>query len=88
MDRDLAAATALVDAVAASGVPSQCGLVLRSAPVFRALRDLVGGGTLGAPMAAIFRDDQYFPDAGHLRVAVAGRRRPGRRGLPDRAFDP
>ena len=62
--RDLAAATALVDAVDTSGVPSQAGLVLRSAPVFRALRALVEGGTLGAPMAAIFRDDQYFPIQG------------------------
>jgi predicted dehydrogenase len=32
--------------------------------VFRALRDLVAGGTLGRPMAAIFRDDQYFPIQG------------------------
>jgi predicted dehydrogenase len=65
LDRDLAGASALVDAVAASGQASQCGLVLRSAPVFRALRDLVQGGTLGAPMAAVFRDDQYFPIQGH-----------------------
>jgi len=64
LDRDLASATSLVDAVAASGISSQCGLVLRSAPVFRALRDLVLGGALGAPMAAIFRDDQYFPIQG------------------------
>ncbi len=60
-----ARATALVEAVAAAGVPSQCGLVLRSAPVFRTLRDLVRGGTLGPPMAAVFRDDQYFPIRGH-----------------------
>ena len=65
LDRNLAAATSLVDAVAAAGVPSQCGLVLRSAPVFRALRDLVGSGTLGDPMAAVFRDDQFFPTQGH-----------------------
>ena len=64
LDRDLARATELVDAVAASGVAGQCGLVLRSAPVFRALRDLVQQGTLGAPMAAVFRDDQYFPIRG------------------------
>ena len=64
LDRDLAGAAALVDAVAASGVASQCGLVLRSAPVFRSLRDLVQGGALGAPMAAVFRDDQYFPIRG------------------------
>jgi predicted dehydrogenase len=64
LDRDLARAAALVDAVATVGVPSQCGLVLRSAPVFRSLRDLVAAGTLGAPMAAVFRDDQYFPIRG------------------------
>ena len=64
LDRDLARATALVEAVAASGMASQSGLVLRSAPVFRALRDLVTGGSLGAPMAAVFRDDQYFPIRG------------------------
>ena len=65
LDRDLSAARALADAAVASGVPTQSGLVLRSAPVFRALRDLVPRGTLGAPMAAIFRDDQFFPIQGH-----------------------
>ena len=61
---DLSSATALVDAVVAAGVPAQSGLVLRSAPVFRALRSLVGSGDLGAPMATVFRDDQYFPIRG------------------------
>ncbi len=42
---DFAGAAALVEAARAAGVASQCGLVLRSAPVFRALRDLVQGGT-------------------------------------------
>ena len=64
LDRDLTRAAALVDVVTAAGVPSQCGLVLRSAPVFRALRNLVQCGALGAPMAAVFRDDQYFPIRG------------------------
>jgi len=64
LDRNLAEAKALVEAVAATGVASQCGLVLRSAPVFRALRELVEGGVLGAPMTAVFRDDQYFPIQG------------------------
>ena len=64
LDRDLARATALAEAVEAAGVASQSGLVLRSAPVFRALRDLLAGGTLGAPMAVVFRDDQYFPIRG------------------------
>ncbi len=61
---DLAGAQALVAAVAAGGAPAQSGLVLRSAPVFRALRELVASGTLGRPMAATFRDDQYFPIQG------------------------
>jgi predicted dehydrogenase len=78
LDRDLARATALVEAVTVAGVPAQCGLVLRRAPVFRALRDLIDGGTLGPPMAAVFRDDQYFPIQGTYRsqwradVALAG----------------
>ena len=64
---DLEGARALVSAVGAarSGtVPAQCGLVLRSAPVFRSLRALMAAGTLGRPMAAVLRDDQYFPIQG------------------------
>jgi predicted dehydrogenase len=61
---DLTSAMALVAAVDAAGVPSQSGLVLRSAPVFRELRDLVESGVLGQPMATVFRDDQYFPIQG------------------------
>jgi predicted dehydrogenase len=64
LSTDLAAAEALVAATHRAGVPSQSGLVLRSAPVFRALRALVESGTLGQPMAAVFRDDQYFPIRG------------------------
>jgi predicted dehydrogenase len=60
----LKGAHSLAEAVAASGVPAQVGLVLRSAPVFRALRDLVTSEDLGRPMAAVFRDDQYFPIQG------------------------
>ena len=75
---DLAGAEALAAVVAGSGVPAQVGLVLRFAPVFRALRDLLASGELGAPMTAIFRDDQYFPVQGVYAstwrgdVAVAG----------------
>ena len=60
----LAAAGELVAAVDASEVPAQSGLVLRSAPVFRALKALTESGTLGRPMAVVFRDDQYFPIRG------------------------
>jgi len=45
-------------------VPHQVGLVLRHAPVFRAIADRVGGGRHGRPLAAVFRDDQYFPNQG------------------------
>ncbi len=75
---DLAGAQALAAVVDSAGVPSQVGLVLRSAPVFRALRDLLVSQELGAPMTAIFRDDQYFPVRGVYAstwrgdVAVAG----------------
>lgn len=64
LDVDLGRASALVEVVEASGAAAQSGLVLRSAPVFRSLRVLVESGTLGAPMAAVFRDDQYFPIRG------------------------
>jgi predicted dehydrogenase len=45
-------------------VPHQVGLVLRHAPVFRALADALKSGTYGRPMATILRDDQYFPVRG------------------------
>jgi predicted dehydrogenase len=54
----------LAAAVDAAGVPAQVGLVLRSRPVFRALRDVLDSDDLGPPMAAAFRDDQYFPTQG------------------------
>ncbi|MBM3676157.1 MAG: Gfo/Idh/MocA family oxidoreductase [Actinobacteria bacterium] len=45
-------------------VPHQVGLVLRHAPVFRNVADIVGSLRYGAPMAVVFRDDQYFPIQG------------------------
>lgn len=51
-------------AVAASGVPNQVGLVLRTSPAYAEVARLVQGGTIGRPMAAVFRDDQYFPTQG------------------------
>ena len=59
---DLTGAEAL--AAAAGAVPAQVGLVLRFAPVFQALRHVVASGDIGAPMTAVFRDDQYFPVQG------------------------
>ena len=65
-------------ATAAASVPSQVGLVLRTSPVLGAMRDLVQSGDLGAPMAVVFRDDQYLPNQGQYAsewradVAIAG----------------
>ena len=47
-----------------SRVPHQVGLVLRHAPVFRAFAAAVASGDHGRPLAALLRDDQYFPIQG------------------------
>ena len=47
-----------------SRVPHQVGLVLRHAPVFQAFADAVASGDHGRPLAALLRDDQYFPIQG------------------------
>jgi predicted dehydrogenase len=56
---------AMTDAVTAAGVPAQVGLVMRAeAPVAALQRLAADGGALGRPMAAAYRDDQYFPNQG------------------------
>ena len=75
-------ATTLADAEAmasaASKVPSQVGLVLRTSPAYGALVDLVQSGDLGRPMTVVFRDDQYLPNQGQYAsewradVTIAG----------------
>jgi predicted dehydrogenase len=69
----------MTDAVAAAGVPAQVGLVMRAEGPIATLQRLASdGGALGRPMAAVFRDDQFFPNQGHYAstwradVAVAG----------------
>lgn len=59
---DLATATRV--AAALQRVPHQVGLVLRWAPVFRNLADAVASGEHGRVLAAVMRDDQYFPVQG------------------------
>ena len=46
-------------------VPHQVGLVLRHAPVFAAAAEEVASGRHGRPLAAVMRDDQFFPTQGH-----------------------
>jgi predicted dehydrogenase len=67
LGRTLPEALSLAAVAADAGVVVQVGLVLRSAPVFRQLADIVRTGELGQPMAAILRDDQFFPNQGHYR---------------------
>ncbi len=59
---DLAAAERVAAALAR--VPHQVGLVLRWAPVFRNLVAAVASGEHGRVLAAVMRDDQYFPVQG------------------------
>ncbi len=65
-EKPLAPTLAECEQIAArlAGIPHQVGLVLRHAPVFRALAAAVASGRYGRPMAAILRDDQYFPVQG------------------------
>jgi predicted dehydrogenase len=63
--RSLAEAEATAAAVDEAGVVNQVGLVLRRSPVLRLLGGLLSAGRLGRPMAAVLRDDQYFPIQGH-----------------------
>lgn len=61
---DLATAQAMEATVRAAGVVNQVGLVLRSSPAFRWLREQVRSGRHGVPMSMVFRDDQYLPTRG------------------------
>jgi predicted dehydrogenase len=66
---NLADARRIVEAVEAAGVPAQVGLVLRHAPIFTVLRELMRDPALGRPMTVIFHDDQFFPISGHYASA-------------------
>lgn len=79
---------AMTETVRAAGVPNQVGLVMRSEAPIATLQRLANGddalgrpeaeNELGRPMAAVFRDDQYFPIQGRYAslwrsdVSVAG----------------
>lgn len=75
---DLAAATAMTEAVAEAGITNQVGLVLRNSPAFRWLqqrvRQLGGGPEPGPIMNIVFRDDQYLPVQGMYHSTWRGDR--------------
>jgi predicted dehydrogenase len=61
----LADVVAMTDAVAIAGVPAQVGLVMRAqAPIVTLQRLATDVEAFGRPMAAVYRDDQYFPTQG------------------------
>jgi 1,5-anhydro-D-fructose reductase (1,5-anhydro-D-mannitol-forming) len=68
----LADAEAMAAAVAAAGVVSQVGLVLRDSPSFGLLRHLVQRPESGRLMSIVFRDDQYLPTQGMYRSSWRG----------------
>ena len=70
--KNYADAKRMHDAVEAAHVVHQVGLVMRFSPVFRVLEDLIGDTTLGAPLAVVLRDDQFFPTRGHYASSWRG----------------
>jgi len=65
-EKPLAPSLEECEAVAAelARVPHQVGLVLRHAPVFEVVATELASGCCGRPLAAILRDDQFFPTQG------------------------
>jgi predicted dehydrogenase len=76
---DAAGATRMADAVEQAGVVNQVGLVLRTSPTFRVLRQLLADPRAGKTIAVVFRDDQFIPNRGHygstwrVDASLAGR---------------
>ena len=65
-------ARAMAATVSGAGLTNQVGLVLRSSPVFLALRALIERPDSGRVMSVIFRDDQYIPTQGMYRSSWRG----------------
>jgi predicted dehydrogenase len=66
---NLADVQEMVAAVDRAGVKAGVGLVLRHSPILNVLHSLMSDASLGRLMAIIFRDDQFFPIAGHYGSA-------------------
>ena len=59
-------------AAIASGLTHQCGLILRRSPAYLWARELISDPAAGAPMAVVFRDDQFIPVQGHYKSTWRG----------------
>ncbi|MGE5595785.1 MAG: Gfo/Idh/MocA family protein [Hyphomicrobiales bacterium] len=62
----------MVSAVERAGVVNQVGLVLRYAPIFTVLKDLMSSPDLGPLLTAHLRDDQFFPVRGQYNSTWRG----------------
>jgi predicted dehydrogenase len=54
-------------AAQSSGLPHQCGLILRRSPAYLWARELITDSAAGAVMSVVFRDDQFIPIQGHYK---------------------
>ena len=54
-------------AAQSSGLPHQCGLILRRSPAYLWARELITDPAAGAVMSVVFRDDQFIPVQGHYK---------------------
>lgn len=50
-----------------SGLPHQCGLILRRSPAYLWARELITDPAAGDVMSVVFRDDQFIPIQGHYK---------------------
>ena len=62
----------MYDAASGSGLTHQCGLILRRSPAYLWARELITDPAAGAPMAVVFRDDQFIPIQGHYKSTWRG----------------
>lgn len=60
------------ESATASGLTHQCGLILRRSPAYLWARELIEDPVAGAPMAVVFRDDQFIPVQGHYKSTWRG----------------
>ena len=76
--KTLTDAQEMFGAVRSAGIRHQVGLIIRHAPIFTVLRQLISDPELGRLMTVVFRDEQAFPIQGHYLsdwrkdVAIAG----------------
>ena len=62
---NLASAASMHRQATQAGLTHQCGLILRRSPAYLWAKELIDDPKAGAPMAVVFRDDQFIPIQGH-----------------------